>query len=80
MGVPRYTREIATADEQIKMAVKILPDNNQFVVLSDDSINFAATLDPKAAHQIGQALVQASRIAAMNILDPSPHRRQESRT
>ena len=73
MGVPRYTREIATADEQIKMAVKILPDNNTFVVLSDDSIHFAATLDPKAAHQIGQALVQASRIAAMNILYPKPH-------
>jgi hypothetical protein len=74
MGAPRYTREIMTADEAIKMAVKIFPDNNQVVVLSDDSINFAATLDPRAAHQLGQALVQASRIAAMNILDPAPQR------
>lgn len=72
MGAPRYTREIATADGNVKMAVKILPDNNQFVVLADDAINFAATLDPKAAHHIGQSLIQAARIAAMNTLDPAP--------
>lgn len=72
MAPPRYTREIMTADEQIKMAVKILPGDNTHVVLSDDSINFAATLDPRAAHQLGQALVQASRICAMNLLDPHP--------
>lgn len=77
MGAPRYTREIMTADGHIKMAVKILPDDNKCVVLSDDSINFAATLDPRAAHQLGQALVQASRIAAMNILDPHPQHRSE---
>jgi hypothetical protein len=71
MGVPRYTREIVTTDGNIKMAVKILPDNNQVVVLSDDSINFAATLDPRAAEQLGHYLVQAARIAAMNTLYPA---------
>lgn len=73
MGVPRFTREVVTADGNVKMAVKILPEDNTNVVLIDDSINFAATLDPKAANQLGQHLIKAARIAAMNTLDPISH-------
>lgn len=72
MGLPRFTREVVTADGNIKMSVKILPDNRTAVVLSDDSINFAATLDPFAANQLGKFLLHASSIAAMNLLDPTP--------
>lgn len=71
MAKPRFTREIATLLEA-KVAVKIEPDNNQHVVFADEALNYAITLDPRAAHQIGQAMVQAARIAAMNVLDPAP--------
>lgn len=74
MSRPRFTREIELRDQQLKLAVKILPDSNTFVVFSDDGLDYAVTLDPRAAHQLGQALVHASRIAAMNTLDPSPER------
>lgn len=73
MGLPRFTREIGTT-LGAKLAVKIAPDNNQIVTLSDDEMSYAVTLDPRAAHQLGQALVQAARIAAMNTLDPMPVR------
>jgi hypothetical protein len=76
MGRPRFTREVMTADEQIKMAVMILPDSDTSVVLSDDAINFAVTLDPKAAHQLGRFLIHAAQIAAFNALDPHPVRPQ----
>lgn len=76
MGVPRFTREVMTADGSIKMAVKILPDDNTAVVLCDDSINFAATLDPHAAQQLGRFLMQASGIAALNTI-PAPHQRSD---
>lgn len=72
MGNPRYTREVMTADGNIKLAVKILPDNNKFVVLSDDTLRYAATLDPFAANQLGKFLLHASNIAAMNTLAPAP--------
>jgi hypothetical protein len=73
MAAPRFTREIATA-LGAKIAVKITPDNNQIVALVDDEMAYACSLDPKAAHQLGQALVQAARLAAMNVLDPMPVR------
>lgn len=71
MGAPRYTREVAVSGED-KVFVKILPESNTEVVIGADCF-FALTLEPRAAHQLGQALVQASRIAAMNVLDPAPH-------
>lgn len=72
---PRYTREIVT-ELGAKITIKIEPDNNKVVAFVDDELSYAATLDPKAAHQLGHTLIQAARLAAMNVLDPTPQKIQ----
>lgn len=76
-SLPRYTREFVT-EFGAKVAVKIEPENNQVVSLSEPELMFGVTLDPKSANQLGHSLIQAARIAAMNTLDP-PHVREEAR-
>jgi protein-disulfide isomerase len=68
---PRFTREIAVPGSDDKVAVRINPDDNTKVVFSDPSAGHALTLDAKAAGQLGQALSQAARFAAYNLVTNS---------
>jgi hypothetical protein len=68
---PRFTREIGT-ELGDKLVVQITPENNKCVVLGDVEMCTAVTLDPRAANQLGHALITAARLAAMNTLDPIP--------
>lgn len=69
----QYTREVST-DLGAKITIRIEADNNQAVVLKDDDLGYSTTLDPKAVNQLGQHLIQAARIAAINVLDPPAQR------
>ncbi len=66
MSKPRFTREIAVSDED-KMSVMILPDDNTNVVLGAVG-NFAYTMHPKAANDLGVTLIKAARLAALNLM------------